>query len=69
MRTKFKQWWWTIPPISTKGTVTSHLESDTEHKNGGGGTMIYDAGKPEPGLISAQKYGKVKLVNGIPLSW
>jgi hypothetical protein len=30
--------------------------------------MIYDAGKPEPGLISAQKYGKVKLVNGIPLS-
>jgi hypothetical protein len=24
--------------------------------------MIYDAGKPEPGLISAQKYGKVKLL-------
>jgi hypothetical protein len=30
--------------------------------------MIYDAGKPETGLISAQKYGKVKLDNGIPLS-
>jgi len=27
MRRKFKQWWSTIPPISTKRTITSHLNS------------------------------------------
>jgi hypothetical protein len=27
MKRKFKQWWSTIPPISTKPTITSHLKS------------------------------------------
>jgi hypothetical protein len=27
MKTKFKQWWSTNPPISTKWTITSHLNS------------------------------------------
>ena len=26
MKRKFKQWWSTIPPISTKWTITSHLK-------------------------------------------
>jgi len=25
MKRKFKQWWSSIPPISTKWTITSHL--------------------------------------------
>jgi len=25
MKRKFKQWWSSIPPISTKQTITSHL--------------------------------------------
>jgi len=25
MKIDFKQWWWSVPPISTKQTVTSHL--------------------------------------------
>jgi len=25
MKRKFKQWWSSIPPISTKRTITSHL--------------------------------------------
>ena len=34
MKRKFKQWWSTIPPISTKQTITSHLNWTelTEHK-------------------------------------
>jgi hypothetical protein len=27
MKIEFKQWWSTIPPISTKQTITSHLKS------------------------------------------
>jgi len=27
MKRKFKQWWSTIPSISTKQTITSHLNS------------------------------------------
>jgi len=27
MKRKLKQWWSTIPPISTKRTFTSHLNS------------------------------------------
>jgi len=27
MKRKFKQWWSTIPPISTKWTIISHLNS------------------------------------------
>ena len=27
MKRNFKQWWTTIPPISTKRTITSHLKS------------------------------------------
>jgi len=26
MKRKFKQWWSTIPPISTKRTIASHLK-------------------------------------------
>ena len=43
---KFKQWWPSISPISTKQTITSHLNI----KN----TMTYDAGYPSPGLRQAQ---------------
>jgi hypothetical protein len=45
----------TVPFVDIGGIVHHHC-------------LNFVAGKPEPGLISAQKYGKVKLVNGIPLS-
>ena len=50
MKINFKQWWLTIPSISTKQTTTSHLNWL----------------KKKPGLGQAQKYGRVKPVNGFP---
>ena len=60
MKSKFKQRWSTIPPISTKQTVTSHLSSLNTKK-----TTTYDAGYPGPGLghVQTQKGGVVKPVN------
>jgi hypothetical protein len=40
MKRKYKQWWSTIPSISTKRTITSHLNS----------LNTYDVGNPDPGL-------------------
>jgi hypothetical protein len=51
---KFKQGGSTIPTISTKQTITSHLNSMNIKK-----TMTYEVGYPGPGLGQAQKYGRV----------
>jgi hypothetical protein len=51
----FNQWWITIPTISTKRTITSHLNS-LNRKN----TTSYDIGNPGPGLGQAQICGVVK---------
>jgi len=62
MKRKFKQWWATILPLSTKRTNTSDLNSmNTKIK-----TMTYDIGNPGHGLVQAQKCGRIKPVNGIP---
>jgi hypothetical protein len=58
---KFKQWWSTIPPISTKQTVSYNFKSLNIKK-----TTAYDVGNPCLGLRQAQKCGRDKLVNGIP---
>ena len=61
MKRKFKQWWLTIPTISPKWTITSHLNSLNTKK-----TITYDVVNPGSGLEQAQKCGGVKLVNGTP---
>ena len=61
MKRKFKQWWLTIPTISTKWRITSHLNSLNTKK-----TMTDDVVNPGPGLGQAQKGGGVKSVNGHP---
>jgi hypothetical protein len=33
MKRKFKEWWLTIPPISTKRTTTFHLKSLNRKKD------------------------------------
>jgi len=53
----FKLWWSTIPPISTKRTITSHLNSLNTEK-----TMAYDVGNHGHGLGQTQKCGTVKLI-------
>jgi len=57
---KFKQWWSTNLPKSTKRTVTSHHL--TEHKK----TAECDVGNPDPGLRQTQTCGWVRTVN-VPL--
>ena len=49
----FKQWWSTIPPISTKQTTTSHLKSMNIKKR------TYDFGNPGPDLGQAEKSGRL----------
>jgi hypothetical protein len=49
MKRKFKQWWSSIPPLSTKRTNTTEL---TEHKKK---TTIYNVGNPVPGFRSGTK--------------
>jgi hypothetical protein len=56
----YKQWWSTIPSISTKQTVTSHLSSLNTKK-----TTTYDDVNPGSDLGQAQTCGGVKQVNGI----
>jgi hypothetical protein len=48
MKRKFKQWWSTIPPISTKQAFTSDLNTLNMKKRLV--TMIYDVRNPGPGL-------------------
>ena len=58
MKRKFRKWWSTILPISTKQTITSHLNSlNTKKKRG---ITTYDIGNPDPGLGHTQKCGGVK---------
>jgi hypothetical protein len=57
---KFKQWWSSIPPISTKRTITSHLNSVPKKV-----TKCY-VGYAGSELGQAQKCGGVKLVNRTP---
>jgi hypothetical protein len=52
MKRKFKQLWLTIPTISTKWRITSHLNSLNIKK-----TMTYDVVNLSPGLGQAQKGG------------
>ena len=59
MKRKFKQWWSSILPISTKPIITSHLKW-TQKK-----TTTNDIVNSGPGLGQAQTCGRVKLVNGI----
>jgi hypothetical protein len=53
MKGKFKHWWSSIPPISTKQTITSHLNWThwTQKKD----HNTYDIGNPGPGLGQAQQ--------------
>jgi hypothetical protein len=46
---KLKQWWSTIPPISTKRTSISHLNWFSTKKR------AYDLGNLGPGLVKAPK--------------
>ena len=48
LKRQFKHRWSTIPPISTKRTVPSHLNSLNTNK-----IMTYDTGNPGPGLEQA----------------
>ena len=58
-----RQWWSSIPPISTKRTITSHLNwtrwTQKKHPN------AYYFGHSGPGLGQAQRCGGVTPVNGI----
>ena len=58
----FKQWWSTIPPVSTKQTITSHINSLSTKKT----VAYYVSGNQGPGLWQAHKCDRVKLVNWIP---
>ena len=57
MKRKFKQWWSTISPISTKQTTTSHLKPLNTKK-----IMTYGIGNPGPVLGQAGTCGSVKPV-------
>ena len=59
MKRMYKQWWSTIPLISTKWIITSHLNHWIKK------TTTYDMGNPGPDLGQAQKCGWVTLVNGL----
>ena len=47
--------------ISTKRTITSHINSLNTNK-----TTTYDVGNPGPGLWQVQTYGRVKPVKQDP---
>ena len=48
MKRKFKQWWSTNPPISTKQTITSHIKPLNIKM-----TTTYDFGNAGPGFVHA----------------
>ena len=62
MKKKFKQWWSTIPPMSTNQTITSHLKPSSTKKK----TMTYDVRNPGSGLKQANKCCVVKPFNETP---
>jgi hypothetical protein len=47
MKRQFKQWWSTIPAISTNWTITSHLNSWNIKK-----TTRYEVGNSYPGFVT-----------------
>ena len=49
MKRKFKQCWSTIPPVSTKQTISCRIKSLNIKKD-------HDVGNPGPDLGPAQKY-------------
>ena len=55
----FKEWWSTIPLISTKRILISHLNSLNTK-------IPYFVGNPGTILGQAYTYGGVKSINGIP---
>jgi hypothetical protein len=61
MKRKFKQWWLTIPTISTKWRIASHLNSLNTKK-----TMTDDVVNPGPGLGQAQKVVELNRLMGHP---
>jgi hypothetical protein len=65
MKRKYKQWWSTIQPISTKLTITSHLNLLNTKK--GPQHMMLEI--QVLGLGQAQELGVFKPVNGILTSW
>jgi hypothetical protein len=60
----FKEWWSTIPSLTTKRTATSNYWTGKK-------TATYIVGNPCRGLGQAQQWGGVKPANGIPTlpSW
>ena len=60
MKRKSKQWWPTMPSISTKQTITSHIKP-MNIKN-----TTSDDGNPGHDLGRAQKCDGVKPINGNP---
>ena len=63
MKRKLKQWWSSIPPISSWQNQQLPLVFNfklTEHKK----TTIHNVGNSGADLRQAQKYGGVKLVTG-----
>ena len=54
----YKQRWSTIPPMSTKRTITSHLKSLNLKK-----ITTYHHGSPCPGMRQAQQYVGVNPIN------
>ena len=63
MKRKYKQWWSTIPPISTNRTISSHLKSPNITK-----TTTHGVRNPDPRFGPAQKckYLNSKHVLKIP---
>ena len=62
LKRNFKQWWSSVPPISTKRTIASHLDWThwTQKK-----PTTYDFENPGPGMGQVQKGVRVKPVYGI----
>jgi hypothetical protein len=59
---KFKRWWSTIPLMSTKRTITSHLKSLNTKRR----TTEYYVGNQGPGVGHVHNYSGLKSVVGIP---
>jgi len=57
MKRKFNHWWSTIPPLSTKRTITSLLHSLHTKR-----ITVYDVGNQGLGLGQTRKWGGVKPV-------
>jgi len=59
MKRKFKQWWSSIPPLSTERKITSHLHSLNTKT-----PTSYDVGNESPDLVQAQKCGRLNRLMG-----